>query len=105
MAQAIVASGPRRDKPFVSVNCAALPESLIEAELFGHEKGSFTDAHESRAGHIESPLTAATVSGRNRNPGIGFAKQAIASAGTACDAAHRQPDDQENRFQADCRHQ
>ncbi|MGH9546447.1 MAG: sigma 54-interacting transcriptional regulator [Terriglobales bacterium] len=54
VAQAIVASGPRREKPFVSVNCAALPESLIEAELFGHEKGAFTDAHESRAGHIES---------------------------------------------------
>jgi DNA-binding NtrC family response regulator len=54
VAQAIVTSGPRKDKPFISVNCAALPESLIEAELFGHEKGAFTDAHESRAGHIES---------------------------------------------------
>jgi DNA-binding NtrC family response regulator len=54
VAQAIVATGPRRDKPFISVNCAALPESLIEAELFGHEKGAFTDAHEARAGHIES---------------------------------------------------
>src|SRR5262249_52135149 len=54
VAQAIVASGNRRDRPFISVNCAALPESLIEAELFGHERGSFTGAHESRAGHIEA---------------------------------------------------
>ena len=54
VAQAIVASGNRREKPFISVHCAALPESLIEAELFGHEKGSFTGAHESRAGHIEA---------------------------------------------------
>ena len=54
VAQAIVASGSAEDKPFVSVNCAALPESLIEAELFGHGKGAFTDAHEARAGHIEA---------------------------------------------------
>jgi DNA-binding NtrC family response regulator len=54
VARAIVANSPRRDKPFISVNCAALPETLIEAELFGHEKGSFTGAHEARAGHFEA---------------------------------------------------
>jgi|HubBroStandDraft_1064217.scaffolds.fasta_scaffold04341_2 DNA-binding NtrC family response regulator len=53
VAKAVVTSSPRRDKPWVSVNCAALPESLIESELFGHEKGSFTGAHESRPGQIE----------------------------------------------------
>jgi DNA-binding NtrC family response regulator len=54
VARAIVANSPRRDKPFISVNCAALPETLIEAELFGHEKGAFTGAHEARPGHFEA---------------------------------------------------
>ena len=44
---------PRKQRPFVAVNCAAIPESLIESELFGHEKGSFTGAVERRAGCFE----------------------------------------------------
>lgn len=53
VARAIVANSNRQGRAFVSVNCAALPETLIESELFGHEKGAFTGAHESRPGHIE----------------------------------------------------
>ena len=53
VARALVANSTRSDEAFISVNCAALPEALIESELFGHEKGAFTGAHESRAGHIE----------------------------------------------------
>ncbi len=53
VARTIVLLSSRRDKPFIRLNCAALPESLMESELFGSERGAYTGAVTSRAGHIE----------------------------------------------------
>jgi DNA-binding NtrC family response regulator len=53
LAQEIHHRSPRAEKPFVAVNCAALPESLIESELFGHEKGAFTGAAQQKKGKFE----------------------------------------------------
>jgi two-component system nitrogen regulation response regulator NtrX len=53
VARALHAMGPRAAQPFVEVNCAAIPEDLIESELFGHRKGSFPGAHEDKIGKFE----------------------------------------------------
>jgi DNA-binding NtrC family response regulator len=53
VARAIVGTGSRRDKPYVCLNCSALPESLMESELFGYEKGAFTGADGAKPGMIE----------------------------------------------------
>jgi len=53
IARALVEHSPRADKPFIKVNCAAIPEGLLESELFGHEKGAFTGAVSARAGKFE----------------------------------------------------
>ncbi len=53
VARAMHFQGPRADRPFIKVNCAALSAGLLESELFGHEKGSFTGAHERKIGRFE----------------------------------------------------
>src|SRR5206468_2620197 len=54
LAGAIHEAGPRAAGPFVAVNCAAIPETLLEAELFGFERGAFTDARHAKAGLFQS---------------------------------------------------
>ncbi len=52
-AKAIHSNSPRREGPFVGINCGAIPEHLMESELFGHQKGAFTDAKENKKGRLE----------------------------------------------------
>ncbi|MBT8148377.1 MAG: sigma-54 dependent transcriptional regulator, partial [Gammaproteobacteria bacterium] len=53
LARCIHASSPRSEQPFIAINCAAIPESMLEATLFGHEKGAYTGAHQSAPGKFE----------------------------------------------------
>ncbi len=52
VAQAIHEAGPRKNNPFIAINCGAIPENLLESELFGHKKGAFTSANEDKKGLI-----------------------------------------------------
>lgn len=56
-ARAIHDASPRREKPFIAINCGAIPAELVESELFGYEKGSFTGATNARIGHFEAAHT------------------------------------------------
>jgi DNA-binding NtrC family response regulator len=54
VARALHYNGPRADKPFIEINCAAIPENLVESELFGYERGAFTDARASKPGLFQA---------------------------------------------------
>ncbi len=66
VARAIHEASARRERPLVKLNCAALPRELVESELFGHEKGAFTGAHQQRRGRFEARRRRHAVPRRGR---------------------------------------
>ena len=98
IARFIHRASARRGGPFVAVNCAALPEQLLESELFGHERGAFTGAQQSKPGQIE--LAAGGVlflDESRRDEPVGAGEAPARAAGARVPAAGRHAHDQGER--------
>ena len=93
LARAIHHRSPRRDKPFVEVSCGALPETLLESELFGHVKGAFTGAIARQAGAVHGRRRGDDLSGRDQLRLAGDAGEVAAGVAGAHVRAGRQQRD------------
>ena len=105
VAQALHRRSPHRNGPFIAINCNAIPENLLESELFGHEKGSFTGAHVQRKGHIESAVGGHALPRRDRRAArVGPGEAPAISPGEALSACRR-PSGDPQRYAGDCGHE